>query len=253
MQNYNKHYSHLYDKYWSSYSYRIAPLIYEFYLKEKSAKSVNSVLDLCCGTGVLALFFLKKGYKVIGIDVSEHMLFYALQRTKTYIDSGKAQFIQTDVSKFTLNEKFGLIVSTYDSLNHLNDSILLKKTFKCAYNVSERNGIFIFDLNTKKGLKRWNRINISDNENHMIVTRGIFEKDNGRALTMYSGFIKKETGDYERFEQIVYNTSFDIQSVKFWLLEAGWNEISFRKVCNLDIATTNPEEEYRVFIIAKKN
>ena len=63
-----------------------------------------------------------------------------------------------DASDFTLGERFGLVVSTFDSLNHLENESALRKCFQCAHAVS--NGYFIFDLNTRNGLRRWNNIQV---------------------------------------------------------------------------------------------
>ena len=35
-----------------------------------------------------------------------------------------------DASNFVLDERFGLVVSTYDSLNHLEDEFALQKCFR---------------------------------------------------------------------------------------------------------------------------
>ena len=41
---------------------------------------VRSVLDLCCGTGLLAGELIERGYRVVGVDASEAMLALARER-----------------------------------------------------------------------------------------------------------------------------------------------------------------------------
>ena len=37
-------------------------------------EGVGTVLDLCCGTGLLAGELIARGYRVVGVDASEAML-----------------------------------------------------------------------------------------------------------------------------------------------------------------------------------
>jgi ubiquinone/menaquinone biosynthesis C-methylase UbiE len=112
----------------------------------------KSLLDICCGTGQLSRFFLEKGYRVAGIDASEHMLSHAREHAAQYVSAGKAQFIQADASGFKIQDSFGLTVSTYDSLNHLPNEEALASCVRRVLEVCE--GMFVFDLNTRRGLRR---------------------------------------------------------------------------------------------------
>ena len=43
-------------------------------------EGVRSVLDLCCGTGLLAGELIARGYRVVGVDASDAMLALARER-----------------------------------------------------------------------------------------------------------------------------------------------------------------------------
>ena len=47
------------------------------------SQGVRSVLDLCCGTGLLAAELIARGYRVVGVDASEAMLACARERLGT--------------------------------------------------------------------------------------------------------------------------------------------------------------------------
>ncbi|MFX0114037.1 MAG: class I SAM-dependent DNA methyltransferase [Candidatus Hodarchaeota archaeon] len=249
---YGRSFAKVYNKWWIEFATIIAPRIFEYYELQPISEHNKSVLDLCCGTGQLALYFLKNGYKTLGIDLSEYMLAYARMNTAKYIEKGLADFKQGDVTAFSLDSQFGLVVSTFDSLNHLENFEALENCFHCVYKVLLKGGLFIFDLNTRTGLDRWNEIFIQDTEEAMIVTRGIYDGKGDKAWTKVSGFIQADNGTYERFDEIISNTTFELERVKKKLHEIGWARVQFTQVLDLDFRLEEPERERRVVIIAAK-
>lgn len=251
MQAYSQGFARVYNLRWSGFATQVAPLILDFYATTPIGQENKSVLDLCCGTGHLAVHFLEKGYKVVGIDLSEHMLTYAKENAHQYIETGQAKFIQGDASDFTLDERFGLVVSTFDALNHLENEQTLSKCFHCVHTIS--NGYFIFDLNTRSGLRRWNNIQVDESsEDALIITRGIYDDKSDKAWTRINGFIRMPNGLYERFEEIAFNTLFEMEKVKQALLETGWKNVYFARIQDLKTPLAEPEKEGRVFIVASK-
>jgi len=215
VQAYGSAFARVYNQMWTAFAQAVAPPISDFYeahLRERALPDLEhkSLLDLCCGTGQLAVFFLEQGYRVVGIDLSEPMLSYAKENAATYLESGQATFIQADAVDFKLDERFGLVVSTFDALNHLGSQEALRLCFQCVYPLLLPGGLFIFDLSTRAGLRRWNGINVQDDDEAMIVTRGFYDGQGDRAWTHLSGFVRVEGGLYERFEETVFNTVFDM-------------------------------------------
>ncbi len=252
MQAYDRAFARVYNKRWTGFAHRVAPLLLEFYAGTAIGKTSHSVLDLCCGTGQLALRFLEQGYRVTGIDLSEHMLQYATENASAYVESGQAQFVQADAARFTLDEEFGLVVSTFDALNHLDSTDDLQGCFKSVYAVLVEGGYFVFDLNTRVGLMRWNSISVDDGDEAMIVTRGIYDGQGSRAYTRVSGFLRAASGQYDRFEETVYNTVFEMDWVRETLLRIGWRDVHFARIEALTTPIADPEQDSRVFFVALK-
>ena len=251
MQAYGQSFAHVYNARWSGFAKRVAPLIYDFYVTTPVAQQSNSVLDLCCGAGHLALYFLEKGFKVVGLDLSLHMLACAKENARPYLESSQARFEQGDASNFRLDERFGLVVSTYDSLNHLKGETDLERCFQCVRAVSD--GYFIFDLNTRLGLRRWNSIQVDDSsESELIINRGIYDGQSDRAWTRITGFFRKSDGSYERFDETAFNTVFELERVKNRLLHVGWNNVYFARVEDLHnpLTAAQAEKEPRAFVVA---
>lgn len=251
MQAYGPGFAQVYNKRWIGFARQVAPYLLEFYAHTPLAQHNQLVLDLCCGTGQVARYFLERGYQVVGLDLSPAMLHYAHENTQPYLATGQVRFVQADAATFTLPERFGLVVSTFDALNHLPDLTALRQCFSAVAAVCD--GYFLFDLNTRLGLRRWNNIEIDDSRDDMtIVNHGIFDVSSDRALLKVTGFVRKADGLYERFEQLAYNTVFAMHEVKTALLETGWREAYFARLPDLKTALTDPEQEGRVFIVAQK-
>lgn len=252
-QVYQKKFASIYNLHWSDFARKVAPALRAFYESTPGWSSHRCVLDLCCGTGQLASHFLEHNYSVTGLDASEHMLTYARENNAAYIVAGEARFILGDATNFNFAESFGLIVSTFDALNHLENLDALIHCFECVYPVLISDGYFIFDLNTRTGLKRWNSLSVDErSEDIFLVKRGIFSPDMERAWTRISGFLRLENGLYERFEETAYNTVFDLQEVREALLNVGWRKVHFARVDDLSTPLDDPESEVRVFIVANK-
>ncbi len=252
MQAYNRIFARVYNLRWAGFANQVAPRLLAFYSRTPVGSTNRDVLDLCCGTGQLAQCFLEKGYCVTGLDLSEYMLEYARENTRAYVESGQARFVQGDASSFALDGHFGLVVSTYDALNHLPDEQALRNCFQCVGQVLVEDGYFIFDLNTRRGLRRWSGVTVDDGEEVMIVTRGVYDEEHGKACTEISGFVREEDGRYERFRQVAYNTAFELTRVKNALLELGWREVHLARLADLSVPADDPESEGRVFFVARR-
>ena len=102
----------------------------------------KNVIDLACGTGTLCSHFIKKGYNVTGMDLSADMLTVAKAKCP------ESCFICSDISDFTVDEKYDFCTSTLDSINHLTDINAVKNCFSSVFNCLNDGGIFVFDVNT---------------------------------------------------------------------------------------------------------
>lgn len=212
MQAYGAAFARVYNRQWAGFARYHAPRILDFYAGRDRASENLTLLDLGCGTG-------------------------------------QARFVQADAAAFTFDESFGLVVSLFDALNHLPDWDALRGCFRSVRAVTRAGGMFIFDLNTRQGLKRWNQISVSEDEDTLIVNRGIYDGGD-RAYAHINGFIREDDGRYSRFEETVYNTVFDLEPVRALLLETGWREAHFAHIDALGTPLEEPEGEGRVFVVA---
>jgi SAM-dependent methyltransferase len=186
---------------------------------------------------------------VIGLDLSEPMLELARQNAGPHLAEGRARFVLGDATEFAVGESVGLVVSTFDSLNHLESAEALRRCFACTLAALAPGGLFVFDLNTRAGLRRWNNVTVVENPEDFLVTRGIYDGESDRAVMRISGFTRSPVG-WERFEQTAFNTVFPITEVRDALRETGFAEAWPALVEDLQTAIGEPESHGRVFLVA---
>ena len=103
---------------------------------------VRSVLDVGCGTGLLAAELLGLGYDVTGVDASPAMLERARRRL-----GAQAKLELTELPGLGVDDTFDAAVSTFDVLNYLTP-IDLTATFTSIAERLRPRGWLIFDLHT---------------------------------------------------------------------------------------------------------
>jgi SAM-dependent methyltransferase len=252
MQAYSSAFARVYNLRWNNFAQNAAPKLRAFYEATPVGRENHTLLDLCCGTGQLALDFLDHSYQVTGLDLSDGMLDYARANAAAYIVTGQARFVQGDAANFEVDEKVGLVVSTFDALNHLPDFAALKGCFRSVYPALVEGGCFIFDLNTRQGLRHWTGISVEDSPELMLVTRAIYDDESQKAFMRISGFALAGEDLYERFEETAYEVAFDLQAVREELFTTGFHRAWFAKLQDLGAPIEDPESENRIFILAEK-
>ena len=205
----------LYTKYWGDEFHRqIMPVLDRLVLSEVPKKA--KVLDLCCGDGRVSQQLAKRGYKVLGVDGSEHMLTYAKQRCP------RIEFLLKDARNFTLPEEFDAAVSTFDSLNHVMDPADLTAVFRNVYACLKRGGIFVFDLNREEAYRDfWARTSTQVDTKAVSIARGSYDGHENIAHCDVTLF-RLEEGAWQRSDFRLSQRYHPEKLVRRHLLSAGF-------------------------------
>jgi SAM-dependent methyltransferase len=136
--------SQFYDIDWGDFPRQYVDLVNEL-LHERSIVQAR-VLDIACGTGILAICLAESGHIVQGIDSSPEMISIAKSKS---IGMSNLSFEVQDMARFSVNGKFDLISCTFDSINYILKPDDLKKMLGRVASALYQGGLFIFDSNTK--------------------------------------------------------------------------------------------------------
>lgn len=181
----------------------------------------GKIVDLGCGSGILAKKLSEQGYEVIGVDYSADML--AIAQTK----APNAQFVQASFLDYDI-PYCQAVSATGEIINYLfdkkNNEEELLHFFGKVHNQLAPKGLFLFDflepkmVRTKSGIEKkiveaedWSMFitNIEDKTTH-VLTRDIVL------------FKKQENGLYQRSHEKHQVQLYDRKVIKNLLKTVGF-------------------------------
>lgn len=114
----------------------------EFLFYLSYAEKSMSILEPLCGSGRFFIPFLKRGYDIKGIDLSEEML------AKLKEKAPEAKIIQQDILKYDSEEKFDYIFITSGSVSLFTDMKMCKMILRKMKCLLKKGGKFVFAADT---------------------------------------------------------------------------------------------------------
>lgn len=140
--NYARYYNLLYqDKDYVGEAKFIDQLI------QANAPTSQSILELGCGTGTLALLLVKEGYNVCGVDLSTSMLQEARERFSQITPKLKAKLtlLQGDIRTIRIDQQFDVIISVFHVFSYQVTNEDLASAFATVKAHLKPGGLFLFD------------------------------------------------------------------------------------------------------------
>ncbi len=179
------------------------------------------VLDLCCGSGHVTKELIARGYTVTGVDNSAELVALAKK------DLPNVDFRVQDARKLALDGKYGAVLSTFDSLNHILSLSELGEAFRGVFRSLEPGGLFVFDMNLKEAytadLREW-AVNIQDASVGLV--RGKFDPVLKKATTELIWFVNRESGNcWRQHRSTVEQQCYAQADILIALNQAGFRTI----------------------------
>jgi ubiquinone/menaquinone biosynthesis C-methylase UbiE len=120
-------------------------------LKETAKPSIQTILDVGCGSGVYCVEFLKQGKTVVGLDIAEGMLEIARKKTAEFKDTGRISFVLAGYMDHKFSQKFDAAV-LMGFFDYIKDPVDLIK--KLQQDVTKE---LYMSFPKKGGLLTWQR------------------------------------------------------------------------------------------------
>lgn len=134
------------------YDYLMGDVDYEAWTERIERKMIELnfkprfILDVACGTGNITIELAKKGYNVMGLDISQDMLTVA--KNKAHEAGFKLDFLQQDMKRIEYTKRFDLILSICDGINYQIEDGDLDEVFESVHRHLAEEGYFIFDISS---------------------------------------------------------------------------------------------------------
>ena len=244
-------FSRVYDKYMSEVPYEEwCEYLEEIFQKHHKPTETGLICDLGCGTGNMTLPLAKKGYDMIGVDISADMLSVAGGKAKE--EGLDILFINSDMTNFELYGTVDAAISMCDCVNYLLEEEELEEMFATVNNYLHPKGLFVFDINTEYKFKNI----LSDNtfcqtDEDSACTWENYYDEESRINEYYTNFFLRdeETGLYIRKEEIHTERAYTIEEIRQCAEKAGLEYIAA-----YDELTFSPpkEDSTRIFFVMRE-
>ena len=208
----------------------------------------NLIVELGCGTGSFTLNMAKRGYDIIGIDMSSDMLDIA--RKKTASEGLDIMYLEQDMRELDLYCTCGTVLSVCDSVNYLLEDEDVIETFRLVNNFLFPNGVFIFDFNTlHKYRDVIGDVTIAENrEDCSFIWDNYYHEEehiNEYDLTI---FAKCGEGDvFKRSVETHYQRGYTLDEMKSFVEKSG---LKFIACYDANTHEAPTDESERIYIVA---
>ena len=185
--------------------------------QQKSKKP--AVLDLCCGTGRIAIELARRGCVVTGIDICENYL--QKIRKAAVRESLNIECIGQDVRNFKQKNIYDLALILYNSFGYFenpkNDFLFLKN----AYNSLKKDGYLIIDVLGKEiAVRNYTEAEWIENDNYTFLSES-YPIDSWGSIKNRWILLKGKN----RLEKIFTQRLYAASELKLLLFKAGFSSV----------------------------
>lgn len=168
------------------------------------------VLDLCCGQGRHSLELARRGYRVVGVDLSEALLYQARQRAER--EGLPVNFVQCDMRDITFTDEFDACINMFTSFGYLESESEDAKALEKVAQALKVGGKFLLDVMNRDRLVRrfqareWH----AADEGWLVLEERTFDPLSGRMETLWV-CVARDGVRYERRSSIRLYTAAELR------------------------------------------
>lgn len=239
------------DHFASLYDLLMEDAPYDSWLQytERHLLNQGQVLDLACGTGTFSLMLARKGYDVIGVDLSQDMLTIAEEKVRK--EGVSIEFVLQDMRELEGFQELEGITIFCDGLNYLKQEKDVKQTFFLIAQALKTGGVLLFDVHSPFKMEHIFQNQLYGENNDPLSYMWFCEpaEENLSVQHTLTFFVEKDSGLYERMDEEQYQRTFEPKQYEQWLIDAGFDQIEITAEFG---AKELEEDDDRIFFKAIK-
>ncbi|PKK90589.1 MAG: hypothetical protein CVV64_09535 [Candidatus Wallbacteria bacterium HGW-Wallbacteria-1] len=188
-------------------------------IMEVSGCSMNSFLDLACGTGNIAIQAARSDLETWALDISCDMLTIAGQKASE--SALNIFFIQQDMRKLNLGRSFDCICCAFDSMNYVLEYSEFQSLLARIMEHLNSDGVLVFDLVTSREITALARNPVISEGDDWFMTMALASRTGKIATIEANFFLRDDDGRYSRYEEIHPKRIFSKAEIERALAYAG--------------------------------
>jgi len=196
-------------------------------LLESYGMSSGTLLDLCCGNGRISVLMAKRGFKAVGVDISEAFLKDGRRKAREHGVSDRVTFLKGDVRKLEQivrrNRPFDVVTSGWTSIGYYSPDDDLN-VFRQARHLSRDGAVLLITetMHTEYLSIKFAPTSYSEIDDLVMLEDRQYDPISASAKTCWTFYAKDGKNmkfiDRVDFENHIYSAS-ELSSL---LQKAGW-------------------------------
>ena len=215
----------IYDRWQQSYGKDFSALILPKLLQTIKAYSIprSELLDIACGTGTLAIMMTRRGWDVLGMDISEGMIREAVEKSGSL--HLPVTFSRRDMRSFSVPNRVGLITCIFDAINHLRNARDVLQCFRSVHRALRPGGYFVFDVNNELCYRTvWRQTDAINNPDFTIILHNSYNAQRREAKSQVTMFLRRgET--FEKKTETVGERYYPPEDIEKFLRSSGFQVV----------------------------
>lgn len=184
----------------------------EFIVKALDLPAGAKVLDLCCGQGRHSLELARRGFQVVGVDLSEALLYAARKRAES--EGLSVTFLHCDMREIDFADEFDAVINMFTSFGYLESEAEDEKVLGKVAQALKSGGKFLLDVVNRDRLIRdfqareWH----AADEGWLVLEERTFDHLSGRMETRWV-CVARDGVRYERLSSVRLYTASELRTM----------------------------------------
>ncbi|MFA0782394.1 class I SAM-dependent methyltransferase [Fervidibacter sacchari] len=184
----------------------------DFIVKALNLPAGAKVLDLCCGQGRHSLELARRGFQVVGVDLSEALLYAARKRAES--EGLNVTFLQCDMREIDFKDEFDAVINMFTSFGYLESEAEDEKVLGKVAQALKSGGKFLLDVVNRDRLVRdfqgreWH----AADEGWLVLEERTFDHLSGRMETRWI-CVARDGVRYERLSSVRLYTASELRTM----------------------------------------